>query len=95
MNFEVSINVMPRAEISDPQGQAVERALPGLGLGSINGVRIGKRITLHVEAADHETAVDIVDRACKKILANPVIEDFSYEISEAAGWPAIVGGGNA
>lgn len=93
MKFSASIDVMPRAEISDPQGQAVERALPGLGLGSISGVRVGKRITLLVEAKDREAAGDIVTRACNTILANPVIEDFTFEIREVAVEDAVTGGG--
>lgn len=95
MNFSVSIDVMPRAEISDPQGQAVERALPGLGFQSISQVRVGKRITLMVEADDPEAAADIVTRACNTILANPVIEDFTFEIQEDAVHPAVIGGGEA
>lgn len=82
MIFFVSINVMPRAEISDPQGQAVERALPGLGLGAISLLRVGKRITARVEADDRRSAEDIVTRACKAILANPVVEDFDFDIRE-------------
>jgi len=71
---------MPKAEISDPQGQAVERALPGLGLGAMTTVRVGKRIIVEVEAADREAAAAIAEQACMKILTNPVIEEFSIEI---------------
>lgn len=92
MKFGVSINVMPRAEISDPQGQAVERALPGLGLNSISAVRVGKRITLQVEAEDRDAAGEKVAEACRKILANPVIEDFSFDIIEAAAPEHVPGG---
>jgi len=71
---------MPKSEISDPQGQAVERALPGLGLGSMTTVRVGKRILVEVEALSSEAAAEIAEQACVKILTNPVIEEFSLEI---------------
>ncbi|MGI8425758.1 MAG: phosphoribosylformylglycinamidine synthase subunit PurS [Actinomycetota bacterium] len=82
MKFAIAINVMPKAEISDPQGQAVARALPGLGLGSITEVRVGKRILVQVEAPDAEAAAQMAEQACMKILTNPVIEEFSLEIGE-------------
>ena len=76
---------MPKAEISDPQGQAVERALPGLGFDTLSAVRVGKRILAEVEAPDADAAAEIASRACMKILTNPVIEDFSLEIGENGG----------
>jgi phosphoribosylformylglycinamidine synthase len=81
MKFAAHINVMPRAEISDPQGQTVERTLPGIGFTGISEVRVGKRITLTVEAPDEEAARTIVSSASEKILANPVIEDYELELS--------------
>ena len=79
--FSAQINVMPRAEISDPQGQTVERTLPSIGFEGITGVRVGKRITLTVEAPDEESARTIVSNASEKILANPVIEDYELELT--------------
>jgi phosphoribosylformylglycinamidine synthase PurS subunit len=79
--FSAQINVMPRAEISDPQGQTVERTLPSIGFEGITGVRVGKRITLTVEAPDEEAARTIVSNASEKILANPVIEDYELELT--------------
>jgi phosphoribosylformylglycinamidine synthase len=79
--FAAQINVMPRAEISDPQGQTVERTLPSIGFEGITGVRVGKRITLTVEAPDEESARTIVSHASEKILANPVIEDYELELT--------------
>jgi len=77
MNYPVSIDIMLRREISDPQGQTVEKALPGLGFDSISDIRIGKRITMNVEAENEESARLTAEAACRKLLANPVIEDFS------------------
>jgi phosphoribosylformylglycinamidine synthase subunit PurS len=81
MKFAAHINVMPRAEISDPQGQTVERTLPGIGFDGISEVRVGKRITLTVEAPDEQAARSIVSSASEKILANPVIEDYELELT--------------
>jgi phosphoribosylformylglycinamidine synthase PurS subunit len=82
MRFAAQINVMPRAEISDPQGQTVERTLPGIGFSGISEVRVGKRITLTVEAPDEQAARTIVSSASEKILANPVIEDYELELTQ-------------
>lgn len=79
--YRVSVNVMPKAGISDPQGQTVEKALPGIGFKEISDVRIGKRITLSVQAADPAAAEAIVRQACAKFLANPIIEDFDVEVA--------------
>lgn len=81
MKFAAHINVMPRAEISDPQGQTVERTLPGIGFEGISDVRVGKRITFIVEAPDEDSARTIAASASEKLLANPVIEDFQLELN--------------
>ena len=80
MTFEVLINVMPRSEISDPQGQAVERALPGIGFQGFSAVRIGKRIRLFVDAENEDEARAKVGAACERVLANPVIEEYEVEL---------------
>ena len=72
---------MPKSGISDPQGQTVEKALPGIGFKAITGVRIGKRITFTIDASDAAEAQDVVRAACEKFLANPIIEDFEVEIA--------------
>lgn len=76
----VHIDVMLREEILDPQGQAVERALPALGFTGVRGVRIGKHIVLDVEdGADAELA-SRVEAMADTLLANPVIERFTWRI---------------
>jgi phosphoribosylformylglycinamidine synthase PurS subunit len=80
MRFQVSVNVMPRSEISDPQGQAVERVLPGIGFKGFDQVRIGKHITLWVEAPSVQAAGTVVEDACQRLLANPVIEEFEVTV---------------
>ena len=73
----VVVDVMLKPEILDPQGQAVANALPRLGVDDVRSVRIGKRIEIDFAGeADLDRAQEIADR----LLANPVIEDFSLRI---------------
>ncbi|MGH2688061.1 MAG: phosphoribosylformylglycinamidine synthase subunit PurS, partial [Actinomycetota bacterium] len=74
--FSAVVDVMPKAAISDPQGQAIERALPGLGFDGIEQVRVGRHIEITLDAPDEAAAAGILARACERFLANPVIEDF-------------------
>ena len=79
MTFSVQVKVMPLKDLLDPQGKAVMGGLSNLGLNAIQDVRVGKHITLQVEAASAEEAKSLADLAAKKLLANPVMEQ--YEIS--------------
>ncbi|GAA0716798.1 hypothetical protein GCM10010199_18780 [Dactylosporangium roseum] len=77
----VVVDVMLKPEILDPQGQAVANALPRLGVADVASVRIGKRIEIEFDgAADLDRAREIAD----KLLANPVIEDFTLRVEEPA-----------
>jgi phosphoribosylformylglycinamidine synthase len=73
----VAVDVMLKREILDPQGQAVERALPALGFEGVSDVRIGKHVELTVRDADGEHAAR---RMAEALLANPVIEEFSVRL---------------
>jgi phosphoribosylformylglycinamidine synthase subunit PurS len=73
----VAVDVMLKREILDPQGQAVERALPELGFAGVSDVRVGKHVELTVDDGDAEDAARQVAEA---LLANPVIEDFSVRV---------------
>lgn len=83
--FRASIDVMPHDNLLDPQGKAVTGAMGNLGLPEISGVRIGKHITLQVDAADLKTAEAKVEEACKKLLANQVMERFQFVVEEIKG----------
>lgn len=72
---------MPLKELLDPQGKAVMTGLANLGMNNIEDVRIGKNITLQVEAASQEEAQRIAEEASKKLLANPVMEYFEISVS--------------
>ena len=78
MKFTAKINVMPLKALLDPQGKAVTHSMQNLDLNHIENVRIGKRITLEVEAIDEPTAKTQVDTACKKLLANPIMESYDF-----------------
>ncbi len=80
--FRAAIDVMPHDNLLDPQGKAVSGSMNNLGLPEITGVRIGKHITLHVEAKDKHAAEAKVDEACKKLLANLVMEKYSFLVTE-------------
>lgn len=71
---------MPLKELLDPQGKAVLGGLKNLGLGSIQDVRVGKHISLQIEAASQEEAKSIAEEASKKLLANPVMEFYEVEV---------------
>lgn len=73
----VAVDVMLKREILDPQGQAVERALPELGFEGVSRVRIGKHVELDVDGGDAEAAARQVAEA---LLANPVIEEYSVRV---------------
>lgn len=83
MKYIAHINVMPLKELLDPQGKAVNNSLHNLGLAQVDGVRIGKHITLNIEAGSKEEAQSIADNACKKLLANPVMEQYDISVIEA------------
>jgi phosphoribosylformylglycinamidine synthase subunit PurS len=76
MTFTAEIKVMPLKELLDPQGKAVMSGLKNLGLNKVNDVRIGKNITLRIDADNEEQAKKIAEEASKKLLANPVMEYF-------------------
>jgi len=83
MKYKAEINVMPLKELLDPQGKAVNHGLKNLGIGGVNNVRIGKHLTIEIEAASETKAKEAIDTACKKLLANPVMEHYEYKLEEA------------
>jgi phosphoribosylformylglycinamidine synthase len=84
MRFEVLVEVSLRPGIADPQGATIERALPALGFGGIEGVRVGKAIRLTIDAASPDAARTRVEELCARFLTNPVIEDSTVTITEVA-----------
>jgi phosphoribosylformylglycinamidine synthase len=80
MLHNVEVKVMPLKELLDPQGKAVMGGLSNLGMTDIRDVRVGKNITLQVEASDASAAIAIAEEAAKKLLANQVMEYFEVRV---------------
>ena len=80
--FQAEIDVMPKKEILDPQGKAVTGSMKNLGLAEIQNIRIGKHITLELEAENAEIAHAKVDEACKNLLANLIMESYTFTVAQ-------------
>ena len=80
--FHAEIDVMPKKEILDPQGKAVTGSMKNLGLSEIQNVRIGKHISLQIEAESEQAAHAKVDEACKNLLANLIMESYSFKLEQ-------------
>jgi phosphoribosylformylglycinamidine synthase PurS subunit len=78
--MRVKIFVSLKSGVLDPQGKAIERSLHTLGYGEVQDVRMGKYLELNVEASSYEAAESRIREMCEKLLANPVIEDYRFEI---------------
>jgi phosphoribosylformylglycinamidine synthase PurS subunit len=83
MKFKAEIDVMPLDALLDPQGKAVTNSMINIGLPEIDGVRIGKHIRLFIDANDQLAAEQKVDDACKKLLANQIMESYTYKVIPA------------
>ena len=78
--FLVKIRVTLRGSILDPQGKAVEQSINMLGFDKVKNVRIGKYIEMQVQEDERKEAERIAEEVCKKLLANPVMEDYSFSV---------------
>lgn len=81
MKFKAEIDIMPHANLLDPQGKAVSSSMKNLGLNAITNVRIGRHISLEVDADSESAAGAMVDDACKRLLCNQIVESYSFELS--------------
>ncbi len=82
MKFKANIDIMPHDALLDPQGKAVTQSMGNLGLNEISNVRIGKHITLFVNADSVKVASSKVEDACTKLLCNQIMESFTFELEE-------------
>jgi len=80
MKFKAHINIMPHKELLDPQGKTVTKNMAGVDVTGVEDVRIGKRIEMTLAADDESSAKSKVDTACKKLLANLIMESYEYEL---------------
>lgn len=81
MKFIAEINIMPQKALLDPQGKAVSNNMSNVGINNISNVRIGKHITLEIDAENKEKAAESVTQACEKLLINPITETFDFTIN--------------
>ena len=80
--FKAEVKIKLKKTILDPQGKTVEHALSTLGYENISGVRIGKLIEMEIDTDNIEKARKVVDEVCRKLLSNPVIEEYSFTVRE-------------
>lgn len=83
MRFKAEIDVMPLDALLDPQGKAVASSMKNIGLDAVEGVRIGRHVRLFVEAGNQEEADQMVNSACKELLANQIMESYTFSLEEA------------
>ena len=82
MKFLAEIEILPHKGLLDPQGKAVAHSMPSIGLGNISDVRVGKFITLEVDANTAEEAYETAETACKKLLVNQIMESYHIRIPQ-------------
>jgi len=80
MKFKAEIDIMPLPALLDPQGKTVSASMKNLGLNNISNMRIGKHISLEVEASNEAHAKEKVDEACKRLLVNGIMEFYTVRI---------------
>ncbi len=83
MKFVAEIDIMPHKDLLDPQGKAVVNNLAHLHLSGVLDVRIGRHVSLTVQAPSEAEARQVVETACTQLLANPIVETFTYQIHGA------------
>ena len=82
--YAADINVMPLKALLDPQGKAVNMSMHNIGYKTVKDVRIGKHITMELDAENEEHAKLKVEEACLKILSNPIMEYFEFDVREVS-----------
>ena len=80
MGLKARIFITPRRDVLDPQGSAVEGALHSLGFEEVGQVRIGRYVELRLDETDEAVATERLDAMCERLIANPVVEDFRFEL---------------
>jgi len=82
--YSIDVRITPREGLLDPQGKAIQGALHSLGFDGVTGARVGRLIRLRIQADDEAAARERVDEMCRKLLANPVTEDYTIEMDREA-----------
>lgn len=89
MKYIAEIDVMPHQELLDPQGKTVAKNMKNIDVHGVEDVRIGKHIVLHLEATDEAEAQQKVEQACQKLLANLIMETYTYAIRNEIELPSV------
>lgn len=89
--FHIEVLVKPRPGLLDPQGKAIHSALSNLGYDRVDDVRVGRAIYLDMDAGSRDEAESRAEEMCRKLLANPVTEDFTISVESVSGGPAAAG----
>jgi phosphoribosylformylglycinamidine synthase len=82
MKFIAEIDVMPHRELLDPQGKTVANNIKHIHIGGVEDVRIGKHIRMVIEAESEQVAHEKVKTACEKLLINPIMENYTFRLSQ-------------
>ncbi|NNF14325.1 MAG: phosphoribosylformylglycinamidine synthase subunit PurS [Gemmatimonadetes bacterium] len=82
--YRLEVRVKPRPGLLDPQGKAIHHSLNSLGWDGVADVRVGKAIYIDLEAESAESAIAAAEEMCRKLLANPVTEDFAVALEQEA-----------
>jgi phosphoribosylformylglycinamidine synthase len=83
MKYLAEIDVMPHKELLDPQGKTVQKNMANLDIHGVENVRVGKHVSMTLEAESDEAAHAKVDEACRKLIANVIMETYTFTISPA------------
>jgi phosphoribosylformylglycinamidine synthase len=81
--YKAEVYIALKETVADPQGLTIKHALESLDYGNIDDVRIGKMVTLKLDVKDEKQAQNQLNNMCRKLLANPIIEDFKFKIEKA------------
>jgi phosphoribosylformylglycinamidine synthase len=80
--FKATVKISLKKTVLDPQGKTVKSALDSLGFSTVEEVRMGKLVELNIKGSDRKKAEKDLEEMCHKLLSNPIIEDYSYDIEE-------------
>ena len=80
--YLAKVYIRLKPTVSDPQGQTIQGGLRQLGFDTVDGVRAGKYMEIHLKESNEDSASQKIEEMCDKLLANPVIEEYSFELEE-------------
>ncbi|MBN18012.1 MAG: phosphoribosylformylglycinamidine synthase subunit PurS [Chloroflexi bacterium] len=82
MLFEVKITIDLKPTVNNPEGLTIKSSLENLGFSNLNSVRVGKNIVIKIDSANKDEVISQVEEMCNKLLSNPIIEQYEFEINQ-------------